>query len=239
MKKLILSLTVLTLSLLIPSVQAQSAEEIVTKHIEAKGGADAWKKVKSLYMKTATAMMGMEFPSEVWIESPDKMRNVVSFQGKNIITVMNGNEGWTLNPLMGSTKAESLPESALKDFKEQADMAGPFVDYKTKGHSIESLGSDDLDGTDVFKIKLTEKTGDISTYYIDKESYMILKLESKKMINGQEAEQSMEFSDYRKVDGLSFAFTTNIGAGGQNLATKVSELKVNPSLEGKLFSKPE
>jgi outer membrane lipoprotein-sorting protein len=239
MKKNLLALCLSLIVLSFSSLQAQSADEIVQKHVEAKGGIEAWKKVNALYMKMSTSMMGMEIPTEVWVQTPDKMKNVVSFQGKNIITVIDGQEGWMVNPMMGSTKAEKLPESALKDMKDQADMAGPLFDYKTKGHSVELLGEDDLDGTEVYKLKLTEKEGDVSTFFIDKDSYMILKMTAKKKVNGQEEESSIEFSDYRKVEGLSFAFSTTMGAAGQTLASKISELKVNPAIDAKMFAKPE
>lgn len=239
MKKIFVTLSLSLFLLGFSSLQAQSADEIVQKHIEAKGGLEAWKKVSGMYMKMSTSMMGMEIPTEVWVQTPDKMRNVVSFQGKNIITVIDGKEGWMVNPLAGSTKAEKLPESALKDMKDQTDMAGPLFDYKAKGHSVESLGSDDLDGTEVYKLKLTEKEGDVTTFFIDKESYMVLKMASKKMVNGQESESSIEFSDYRKVEGLQFAFSTTMGAAGQTMASKISELKLNPKMEANLFAKPE
>lgn len=239
MKKIFFTFALLLSGLCSSTLSAQSAEEIVQKHIEAKGGAEAWKKVKATHMEMTASMMNMELPISIWIEAPDKMRNVVSFQGKEIITVVNGNEGWMVNPMMGNTKAEPMPESALKDIKDQADLAGPLMDYKAKGHSIEYLGADDMDGTEVYKIKLTEKEGDMTTFFIDKDSYMLLKMTSKKMVNGQETENSIEFSDYRKVDGLSFAFSTTSGMAGQNFESKITELKVNPSIDSKLFSKPE
>jgi outer membrane lipoprotein-sorting protein len=232
--------SILVISFLcIASVMAQSADELVQKHLDAIGGAQAWKKLSSIQMKTQTSFMGMELPGTVYIQTPNKMRSETIIQDKAIVMVYDGKEAWSLNPLMGSTKAEKLPESSVEEFQKQADLGGPLVDYTSKGSSVELLGEDELDGTEVYKLNLKEKDGTVTTFYIDKESYMILKSATRKMSNGQEVEGSSEFSDYREVEGLKFPFTTIMGTAGQTMTSKVVSIELNKSIEAKLFTKPE
>ena len=183
--------------------------------------------------------MGMELPGTVYIQTPNKMRSETIIQDKSIVMVYDGKEAWSLNPLMGSTKAEKLPESSVEEFQKQADLGGPLVDYASKGSSVELLGEDELDGTEVYKLSLKEKDGAVTTFFIDKDSYMILKSATRKMSNGQEIEGSSEFSDYREVEGLKFPFTTIMGTAGQTMSSKVVSIELNKSIEAKLFTKPE
>jgi len=232
--------SILALSFLcIASVMAQSAEELVQKHLDAIGGAAAWKKLSSIQMSTQTSVMGMEIPTMVYIQSPNKMRSETKIQDKSIVMVYDGKDAWSVNPLMGSTKAEKLPESAVEEFQKQADLGGPLVDYTAKGSTVELLGDDELDGTEVYKLNLKEKDGTVTTFFIEKDSYMILKSATRKMSNGQEVEGASEYSDYREVEGLKFPFTTTMGSSGQTMTSKVVKIELNKAIEEKLFTKPE
>ena len=138
-----LLLGIAALAFLAPMAQAQTADEIVAKYVQARGGMDKLKAVKSVRM-TGKMMMGpgMEAPMVLEIQRPDKMRMEFTVQGMTGVQAYDGKVGWIVMPFMGKKDPEAVPAEDVKDFQEQSDIDGPLVDYKAKGKQVELLGKE-------------------------------------------------------------------------------------------------
>ncbi|MGZ3848411.1 MAG: hypothetical protein ACXVBR_17910 [Flavisolibacter sp.] len=107
-----------------------------------------------------------------------------------------------------------------------------MLDYREKGHQAEYLGKDDFEGTECFKLKLTEKSGKVITYYIDPSNYLIIHTITLTRANGQEVESKTDLSNYQKLpEGIWVAM--NISNGGNPL--KIKKVTVNPAVDENLF----
>src|SRR5258708_18885460 len=138
-----------------------------------------------------------------------------------------GANGWQVMPFMGKTEPEALSADDLKEVKENADMVeGPLFNYKEKGNKVEYLGKGDLEGTPVQKLKLTEKDGDVTTIYLDADSYLELKNESTRTIRGQAADLETTFGNYKQVEGLTMPFTIETKAKGAPAAQTITVAKL-------------
>lgn len=147
------------------------------------------------------SQMGQEMPMVIYRKGKDKLRTEVSAAGMEMITVINGDKGWMINPIMGSKTAQPLPEAQLEQSRKQSgDMGGPLYNWKEKGYKVELLGTDDLDGTEVYKIKLQmEEDEEPATIYMDTDNYVILRMDSKANMQGQELNIVTSFSNFKKV----------------------------------------
>jgi hypothetical protein len=103
------------------------------------------------------------------------MRVDAEFQGNKIIDITTPTKGWAQNPLAGKAALSPITEDELKQKLDELDMQDPFVDYKAKGSVIESLGKDEEDGNEYFKIKMTTKNGNEKTYFFDTKTNLIYK----------------------------------------------------------------
>ncbi len=221
---------------------AQTADEIIAKNIEAKGGLDKLKGVQT--MRISGKMMmgpGMEAPMVIEMARPKKMRMEFTFQGMTGIQAYNGSTGWMVMPFMGKTEPEPIPEDALKQFEEQADIDGALVDYKAKGNQVEFLGKGDVEGTPAYKLKVTKKNGDISTLYLDADSYLEIKAEGKTNIQGQDIEGETTFGDYKEVGGLVMAHSIQSkvkGGQGPGQTITFEKIEINPELAASRFEMP-
>ena len=166
--------------------QAQTVDEILAKNHEAKGGLAKIKAVQSMRVTgKITLGPGMEAPAVIEQMRGDKVRMDITFQGMVLTPmVLNGSSGWKLMPIQGNPNPEALSPEEMKDALEQADMDGFLVDYKSKGHTVEYLGKEKVEGTDAYKLKVTLKSGDVRTVYIDTDSNLEIKLESKSTRRG-------------------------------------------------------
>ena len=164
---------------------------------------------------------------------------IIEVQGSEIVQAYDGKTVWLVNPMTGSAEPVDLTGPEADGLIESGDMDGQLWNYKEKGHQLELDGTDDVDGTETFVLKLTKKNGNIDYYYLEQESYLIIKIKSKTIMNGSEIEAEGLLSNYQEVEGYIMPFTTEQRVGGQTAMTiMIEEVKVNVELDDAMFSKP-
>jgi hypothetical protein len=121
-----------------------------------------------------------------------------------------------------------------------ADIGGPLFEYKSKGHQVELLGKDKVEGTDVYKLKVTLKNGDVETIYIDADSYLEIKKETKRTVRGTEQDIEESIGDYKEVDGIVFPFAMESGIKGsqQKERLTIAKIELNVPADDSIFKMP-
>lgn len=204
------------------TASAQTAEELVAKNIQAKGGMDKIKAIKSVRM-TGRVQQG-DFSAVVGQEAkaPDQLRITFTIQNMTQVQAYDGSVGWQISPFSGRKDPELLGEDEMRDLVEQADFYGPLVDYKQKGNTIEYLGRDTVDGDEVHRLKVTLKNGDIIYYDLDPDTYLEIRTETRQIIRGSVRERVSELGSYKQVNGVYYPFSIETGP------------KRNPSFRAKI-----
>jgi hypothetical protein len=223
------------------TASAQTADEIIAKHVQARGGMDKIKAVKSMRM-TGKMTLGQGTEALFVREKarPRKVRTEITVQGMTGIQVYDGTSGWSLMPFMGKKDPEPITGDDLQEMDEQADLDGPLVDYKDKGSQVELAGKADVEGAPAYKLKVTKKNGDVEYHYIDAGQYLEVKVEGKRIVRGQTTEGEATFGDYKQVDGLAFPFSIQLKQKGAPAGTSmtVDRIEVNPEVAASRFEKP-
>lgn len=236
MKKLFL-FTLLT-SLMAGMLQAQTLDEVLKKHFEASGQEKlAGMKTIQITGKVIQAGMGMEMPMTMKIKRPDKFRMEADVQGTKMVSVINGDKGWMIAPWI-STEPQDLAGEQFEQTKEQADIDGDLWHYADKGHTAELLGKEDMEGTQVYKIQLNKKNGDTQYYYIDADTYILLKVTTKTSRQGMELTVDNIFSNYKMVDGVVMPMSIESSAMGQSSQIVLDDVQFNVDIPDSLFEKP-
>jgi len=233
---------ILVLALLAPFAtvaSAQTADELIAKNIAAKGGMEKLKSIKS--MRQTGKMMGgqgMEFPFVMTNKRPKSFKLEFTFQGMTGMQVYDGKTAWMSMPFGGKKEPEVAPADQAKDMEEQADFDGPLVDYKEKGHTVELLGKEQVEGADAYKLKVTLKGGDVRTIYLDSETYLEVKVESKRMVRGTEVEGEAYLSNYKEEEGMMMAHVMEQAQKGSPNRQKfvIEKVEINPVVDDKIFS---
>jgi len=211
---------------------SQSAEELVNKNIQAKGGID---KIKAIHSVRITGKLsgGGGFTAAQGQENlrPNLVRETFSLQGMTAVTAYDGTTGWQIQPFGGHKDPELMGEDDLKDLLLDADFDGPLVDYKEKGNTIEFLGHDVVDGDDALRLKVTLKNGDIIYYYLDPDTYLEIRKEVQEFVRGSVRESVIDLGSYKPVAGVMFPFTISQGSkanpGAQTTTFEKIEVNVN------------
>ena len=237
MKKLTAFLTVLFL-VIGNSIMSQSLDDILKEHFAAIGQ-DSILKVNTQKLTGKMIQGGIEIPFIQMAKRPDKIRVEGTFQGLTFIQTYNGKEGWSLNPFAGVTDPQPMTEDDLKGMRYQADMDGMLWNWIEKGYTVTFDGKDDMEGTSCFKIKLDTKEGDSFTYYIDADSYLLLRTNSKMKRMGNEMESDTYNSNYSMVEGIAVPGKIETKMKDQLMGTLVIEnVELNIELDDTLFEKP-
>src|SRR5260370_25133479 len=183
-----------------PAVGAQTAEESVKKTIEARGGIEKIKAVQFQRIRGHVSFtQGTEGTFIVELKRPLKMHVEISVGGQKFVRVYDGKTGWMINPFAESKDVQPLPPEELKNISDESDFDGPLVDYKSKGNQIELVGKEKLDDKPVYRLKLTNKNGDVRSYFIDASSFLLLKCDGVRNTVDHEVPSESFFSDFRHV----------------------------------------
>lgn len=229
------------------TVSSQSVDEILEKYFANIGGKDAISKIQSTRMTGKVKAQGMEFPT-VMLSKGAKQKVSFIFQGIEFVQpCFDGEAAWQTN--FTSMKAEKMEAEESEVLKAQfEDFPDPFLKYKEKGYSLELLGSETVEGTDCFKIKLTKKPFKIggveeenaTTYYFDKENYVPIL--TKSLIPKGPAKgkyQETVLSDYQEVDGVVMPFSIAQKFEGQVAASiEIEKIEINVAIEDSVFVFP-
>src|SRR5271165_4645966 len=239
MKRWLLLVAVLCLGVYALS---QTAEELVNKNIEAKGGLDKIKAVKTLRI-TGRAERSGRSPVVVVIEHerPNEVRHDTTRAGMTMVQAYDGKQGWMIQPATGRKDPQLMGEDDLRDLQLEADIDGPLVDYQAKGNTVEYMGHDTVDGDDALRLKVTLKNGDVLYYDFDPDSYLEIRRESQEFIRGSVKEQITEYGSYKPVDGVMYPFSRSSWPKSdptQVVTVSIDKVEVNVPLPESQFAVP-
>lgn len=234
-------IVLIAVSCLSVAAQAQTAEELVNKNIQARGGLEKIKAITSLRM-TGKFEGGGGFTARVSQENkrPNLVRETFSLQGMTAISASDGTTGWQIQPFGGHKDPEMMGEDDLRDLQLDADFDGPLVDYKEKGNTVEFLGHDVVDGDDALRLKVTLKNGDIIYYFLDPDTSLEIRKEVQQFIRGSIREKVFELGSYRAVNGVMYPFSLSQGSKNnpREQTTSFEKMEANVPIPESDFALP-
>src|SRR3989475_6748780 len=233
----------ISLLLFVPlAASAQTADEIVKKTLDARGGVEKIKAVQSEPISGLVSFQqGMEGTFVVELKRPLKMHVEISIEGQKIIRVYDGkSSGWMINPFAETKDVQPLSSEDLKNISDESDFDGPLVDYKAKGNQIELAGKGNLDDKPVYRLELTNKNGDIRFYFFDASSFLLLKWEGIRKTGGQDLPWESFSSDFHEVQGLKYPFRIDQGSPGTDIKQTLTaeKIEIDPQIDDARFAKP-
>jgi hypothetical protein len=234
---------VLAIALAAPTLAAaQTVDEIVSHHVAARGGREALAKVRTLRMTgRVTGPAGRQALVRREIARPGRIRTEFVFQGTTGIYAWDGTGGWRVSPLEGGFVPAPLPAEEAAMAAELADLDGPLVDWRTKGHRVELVGTEPLPGGNAYRLKLTlAKTGDVRDVWLDAATGLVVRTTTRRKLLGRELAIEAVFDDYRETGGVSFARSIEAGLRGraERLRIQVDTVELNPVLDDARFRRP-
>jgi len=230
MKKLIFIMAGL---IIMSVINAQSLDEIVKKYTEANK-LDNIAKLKTIKITANLSMMGMDMPMVLWMKNPDKIKTVTTFNGQDMIQVFDGEKGYVVSPMTGSTDpVEMTPDQVKQTLR--SSMFQNFIANYFKNGQLALAGEENVNDKPAYKIKATVEGGTVIDLFIDKGSYFLVKTSTTTQANGMTVAMDSYPSDYTETNGIMFPMKTTTSAQGMDILVNFTKIEVDVPMEDSLF----
>lgn len=214
------------------NVSAQTADEIVAKHITAMGGAEKLATLNTVKMEGNLSMQGMDIAVVITRTHLKGSRLDLEIMGSSNYQIMNEKTGWMFFPVQQMDAPQEMPADQFAAAKSQLDIRGALVNYKDKGYTIEVAGTEKVDGKDAHKLKVNKGT-ETSTYFIDVATGYLLKTSKKSEMQGQTVDVETSYSDFKKTpEGFVFPYSMTVPQGTMIF----DKITVNGTVDEKIYS---
>ena len=224
------------------STGTPTADEIIARFVKTVGGAEKIQSIRTLRrVGKFTGDDGFEAAVIVENTRPNKVREEFSIQGMTGVNAYDGANGWKIDPFGGKKDPESLSEEEMRSIVEDSDFDEPLINYQQKGNKVELVGMDQIEGTDVYKLKVTLKSGDTRYYYMDTDSYVPIKYETKRIIRGTPQETETTLGDYKQVGGWYLPFSLETRQKGSSGSQKITfdRIEFNVPIDSTRYNRPK
>ncbi|MGA1414359.1 MAG: hypothetical protein ACO323_04820 [Candidatus Kapaibacteriota bacterium] len=234
----------LLLLLFSPSItQAQTLESILKGYHAAIGGLDKYPQQNPIIIK---AQMqggggGQKRPMTFTIKAPKSARmDLVIQAGLTYTMAYDGKQAWSIQPWTGSMDPQPMNADDAKDAGKMIkfiwnDLMVANSDEVTNSYE----GKDEIEGSEVYKIKSTYSDGSEIIYYLDVDSYLIIKWTSRSMNSGVLSESDTFPGEYQVIDGRTLPFVFEQKMNGETMSsTNIKEYQFNASVSDAIFSMP-
>jgi len=226
-----------------PGAFAFTAAELADKNVAAKGGIEQLNALRSLRLsgKLLVNHGTIEVAYNVLVARPSAIRYEVQLQGLTKVQAYDGSQAWQVNPFQGRKDPEKLSADDAKGLAEDAaDFAGSLVDYQAKGYKLDYLGTEDIDGTEAHKLRVTRPNGDVAYVYLDPDYFLEIRTVSRRIEHGIPNETITEYGDYEKVDGvyLPFALESYEKGSTDHQKVQIEKAQANVAPDRGVFAFP-
>ena len=224
---------------------ALTVDEIIEKNVQARGGMEKIKAVKSKITTGKTLVRGVEFPFTIHQKRPGFFKIETSIQGLTIVQAYDGEMAWQINPTSGGP--QKMTSEQATSFRNQADFDGPLLGYKDMGFVAELVGKENIEGGEVYHLKLTVAddslriaSGNLTTHvYLDAKSFLEIKMTIEGNIAGDSFEVDTYLSDYKDVGGLMIPHSIEAKMGGRTVSQMIMEkIELNVDIDDSIFKMP-
>jgi outer membrane lipoprotein-sorting protein len=226
------------------NAHALSADDLIAKNIQARGGTEKIAAIKDLKLEGKLRVSGgfgtFELTYVQYRMAPNLSRVDATVQGLTQVQAWDGNSAWRISPFQGRKDPERLSGEDAKQIADDADLAGLLVDYKKNGSRIDYVGTEDVDGTNAHKLKVSLKTGDTEYVYLDPDHFLEIRTVAQRRVRGTESEDITDYGDYEQVNGVYFPFSiaSRSKDGGNETTITIDKAKANSAISDALFAFP-
>ena len=168
-----------------------TAEEVINRYLEAMGGWEQLETVEALRMRAEAAVQGVTIQMENTLTKDQRMRSEQITPMGTMMQVYDGERGYMVTP----QGKQEISGPQLDMMREQALLFGPLR-YQDEGFETQVTGTEEVDGSLAYVLKVTYPSGNQQTDYYDQETGLLVKQDN--------AQGTVFFQDYATQDGIRY-----------------------------------
>lgn len=220
--------------ILVAVINAQSLNEIV-KNYSVAMKSDQLSNVKTIKITGKMSVMGMEMPMVMYMKNPNKIKVVNTFNGQQMVSVFDGEKGYMMNPMMGSSNPVELTGDQLKQVQNNNVFRNEVMNYFNK-KQLTLEGEEIVNGKAAYKLKVNVEGGSPIYMFIDKSSNLLVKTSTTMDQMGTSMNVDSYMTDYSETNGVIMPKKTTAMANGMEAAViTFDKVEVNIPMEDSIF----
>lgn len=222
-----------------------TAQEILDKNAQARGGREAWRKVETLIWvghleSERSAVPSLPFMLEV--KRPNKSRFEITAPSQRSLRVFDGTHGWTMHAGEdGIPRLDEFTAQEVRFARDAAGLEGPLIDVRARDATVELAGLDELEGHRAYHLAVKTASGDAQQVWVDAATFLEIRYDrTTYSARGTPGSVSVFYREYQPVEGLQLASVIEIGAGTGRKADRmvIERVALNPSIDDRQFTRP-
>jgi len=174
--------------------------------------------------------MGMEMPMVMWMKNPNKIKSVTTLNGQDMIQVFDGEKGFVISPMTGSTEPVEMTPDQIKQILRSSMFQNYMATYLKNGQ-LKLAGEENVKDKPAYKIEATVEGGTVIDMFIDKSSYFLVKTAT--TVSGVAME--MYPTDYTETNGIMIPMKTSTSAQGMDILMNFTKVEVDLPMEDSIF----
>ena len=228
---------------------AQTVDELVAKNLAARGGAD---KLAAIHAIVTSGEL--RFPGDFKLAYKETRQRVdpqsdncavrvdATLQGLTVVQAYDGKDAWRINPFEGRKDAERMGADETRELADQGSIDGELLAARVRGAKVDYLGREDIDGTEAYKLRVSQQDGTVYTYWLDPDAWLEIRILETRTIRGSEKETETNLADYEQVNGVYFPFSMASGpkdsADSDKQVVTITSAEANPAISPAVFAMP-
>lgn len=214
-----------------------SADQVLSKYVEALGGKATYEKFKTRTMKGTLEIPAANLSGNVEFQAkaPNMMSMAADLPGFGVVRQgFDGVVAWENNPMQG------LREKSGKELADSKLDAEFYRDIKLNElyPKMQVTGREKVGEREAIVIVATPTDGSTEKFYFDAESNLLIRQDSERETPEGKMPIQVYFEDYREVDGIKIPFLMRQVTPMFEMSIKISEVKHNAPVDETLFKKP-
>ena len=218
-----------------------AATMLVNAVVEARGGLQALKNVRTVIAEADTALRmeqgTLVTTTKTYVAYPDKFRVDATIQGIETVQVFNAGAAWVRNPAGVQDVPQGMRDEMMAGV--QRDMIPLLVNAAEGRLTVRLLPDETRDGQ---RFRVLEISGDelpAVKLFVDRQNLVARQAYAAAGPDGRPESAEEAFSDYRTVDGIQVPFKAElVRRGAVILSRTLTSVTLNSPIDERLFARP-
>jgi len=196
----------------------------------AIGNVQALREVGTMSIRTPQGPMDVDV--EMITRFPDSHRQVIKTPMGEMTMVSTPTAAFMVTP----NGSQDMPGSQSQQMRIESkqDLLGVLKNADNPAYTFNVVGTEKIGDINAQIVEVNAE-GATFKWYVDPATGRIIK----KVFQGRQGEQTMEFNEWKNVNGINLPVAFTMSAGGQpGGGGKLTTIEINPTVDPKVFEKP-
>lgn len=232
--RIVAALALLALPL---SAAEQTVDDVIAKHIAARGGQEAWRAIDSLRLTGTFQAFSRTNPFTLHRLQDGRYHMDHMLGDKTVVAGFDGDDAWWDNRWL-QAGAQPITGADRAVFDRELDFPNPFFDHAERGHTVTFAGEDEVEGETLLRLDVTRADESQETWYLHPETYLEVFRDSPGSDFGRPMTQRTFFDDFREVGDVKIPFYTETQWYTRYRVMEVHDAEVGVAVDEGIFRRP-